>query len=66
MNTSNSGFVLLDYKDTEEYRVARRVLERFEQMTDKEKFQSLVDAGIFDENGELTERYGGKVKSDVS
>lgn len=48
-----------DYKKTEEYRFHKRVMEKIRNMSSEEKFQTLVDTGIVNEDGELTERYGG-------
>lgn len=59
MKKSNGGFVLTDFKKTREYQEHQRMLEEFRQMSEKEKFQTMVDAGIYTQDGELTERYGG-------
>lgn len=40
----------------------KRTRERVLRMTVDEMRQSVIDAGIFDADGELTERYGGKPK----
>jgi hypothetical protein len=36
-----------------------RALKRFKLMTARERFQSLVKAGIYTSDGKLTPRYGG-------
>jgi hypothetical protein len=36
-----------------------RALKRFKLMTARERFQSLVKAGIYASDGKLTSRYGG-------
>lgn len=59
MKKSNGGFVLPDFKKTKEYQEHRQMLEEFKQMSDEEKFQTMVDAGIYTKEGELTQRYGG-------
>jgi hypothetical protein len=47
------------YEETEEYKRHERVMERIRCMSSEEKLQTLVDAGIVNEDGELTQRYGG-------
>lgn len=54
-----NGHELIPWEETEEYQVHKRFLERFTAMSDKEKFKTFVNAGIYTEDGELTERYGG-------
>ncbi len=46
-----------DYKNTDEYKFHLKALENFRKLSLKEKLQTMVDAGILDENGKLTERY---------
>ncbi|TXD39587.1 hypothetical protein FRC96_06940 [Lujinxingia vulgaris] len=48
-----------DYRKTEEYKRHERALARVRAMTREEKRQTLIDAGILNEAGELVERYGG-------
>lgn len=49
-----------DYKNSEEYKTHLRVMRRIAEMSEGEKFLSLVEAGILTRGGELTEKYGGK------
>lgn len=58
-NNLKDVFSAYDYKNTEEYKHHLRTLERIDNMTPEEKFQTLVDAGIVSPQGELTQRYGG-------
>jgi len=46
-------------EEIEEYQVHKRAMDRFAAMSDEEKFRTFVKAGIYTEEGELTERYGG-------
>jgi len=43
----------------QDQRVHEAFLKRFEKLSQEEKFQTLVETGIVNEDGELTKRYGG-------
>ncbi|MEO1272347.1 MAG: hypothetical protein AAFX99_29975 [Myxococcota bacterium] len=60
MTKTNNPFATYDYQKTAEHKHHLRVMERFRQLSLEEKLQTMVDAGILDEHGELTERYGGE------
>lgn len=47
----------VESSDNEE--IHRRTVNRLDEMSDEEKFQILVDLGIYTSDGELTEKYGG-------
>ena len=59
MTEKANPFATYDYRKTAEYKRHRRVMDRFRNMTLEEKLQTMVDAGILNEDLELTERYGG-------
>ena len=48
-----------DYRKTEEYKLHERAMAELDAMTPEEQRQTLIDAGILNEAGELVERYGG-------
>ncbi|RVU41038.1 hypothetical protein EA187_19245 [Lujinxingia sediminis] len=52
-------FANYDYRQTEEYKRHERAMEELDAMTPEEQRQTLIDAGILNEDGELVERYGG-------
>ncbi|RDV36324.1 hypothetical protein DV096_19950 [Bradymonadaceae bacterium TMQ3] len=52
-------FANYDYRQTEEYKRDERAMEELDAMTPEEQRQTLIDAGILNEAGELVERYGG-------
>ena len=52
-------FANYDYRQTEEYKLHERALARVRAMTREERRQTMIDAGILNEDGELVERYGG-------
>lgn len=54
--------ILAEHYKTEEYKFHQQVLRDFEKMSREQRIQTLIDAGIYDKNLELTERYGGKDK----
>lgn len=49
-----------DYRETEEYKRHERAIRKFREMSDDEKLQTFIDAGIYNENWELTRKYGGE------
>lgn len=60
MSSENENpFESYDYEESEQHRLHERAMQKFDELSDDEKFQALVDIGIFNEEGELTERYGG-------
>lgn len=56
---NDNPFASYDYKETEEYKTHKRAMRKFSELSHEEKFQELIDIGIFNEDGELTEKYGG-------
>ncbi len=54
-----TGHELIPREETEEYKFHKAALEAFDALSDEEKFKTLVKSGIYTEEGELTERYGG-------
>ncbi len=53
-----------DYYRSEEYHFHLKAMESFDRLTEKEKFATLVRAGIINQQGELTEMAGGMGKAD--
>lgn len=52
-------FASYDYKETEEYKRHKRAMQKVRQMNPEEKLQTLIEAGIVNQDGNLTQRYGG-------
>ncbi len=53
-----------DYYQSEEYLFHLKAMAAFDRLTQEEKFQTVVRAGIYNKKGELTELYGGEGKAD--
>lgn len=53
------------YEETEEYKRHERLIQKLQDMSEEERFQTIVDAGIVNVKGELTLRYGGVGLPDV-
>jgi hypothetical protein len=58
-----SNPIVAEHHKTKEYKFHQQALLQFENMSRKEKLQTLIDAGIYNKELELTKRYGGKGKS---
>ena len=56
---TKNGHEFIPLEETEDYKAHKRAMERLKSMTREERFQTLVDAGIYTQERELTERYGG-------
>ncbi|GEM_PF-4658957 len=47
------------FQKSEEYKLVDKILKRFQKKSYEEQLESFVEVGIYNENGELTQRYGG-------
>lgn len=59
IRVTKQGWELIPREETDDYKAHRRAMERLDAMTPEERFQTLVDAGIYSQDGELTQEYGG-------
>ncbi len=58
-SNGNKAFASYNYRETKEYERHEQLLCKLRKMSTEEKLKTLVEAGIVNEEGELTERYGG-------
>ncbi|MCK6511900.1 hypothetical protein L6R29_18250 [Myxococcota bacterium] len=65
IRTTKLGQEVIPREETEEYKFHKAALEAFHALSDKEKFETFVRAGIYTQDGKLTEQYGGTAPNPI-
>jgi hypothetical protein len=59
IRTTKHGQEVIPREETEEYKFHKTVLDAFDALSEKEKFETFVRSGIYTKEGQLTKQYGG-------